>query len=90
VIHNRDRELNEAWITDAEAWIRERGETLLSIRYLYNSPPMNFALLRSIDHLRQVVHARPDGAELTLWRDVHLTVRGRDYVLISPTGAPAA
>jgi hypothetical protein len=37
---------------------------------------MNFALLRSPDHLRQVVDACPDGAELTLWRDVRLTVRG--------------
>src|SRR5450631_2347657 len=75
-MHNRDRDLNEAWITAAQSWIRERDETLLSIRYLYNSPPMNFALLRSPDHLRPVLDACPDGAELTLWRDVRLTVRG--------------
>ena len=73
---SRDRELNNDWMTTAHAWIEEAGEAFLSIRYLYNSPTMNFALLRSSGELLQVIRACPDGAELTLWRRARLTVRG--------------
>ena len=69
------RQLDDQWVATANSWIREGGETLLSIRYLYNSPPMNFGLPRSLDQLRLIIEACPDGAELTLWRSVSL-VRG--------------
>ena len=69
------RQLDDHWVAPANSWIREGGETLLSIKYLYNSPPMNFGLPRSLDELRLIIDACPDGAELTLWRSISL-VRG--------------
>jgi hypothetical protein len=71
-----DRELNTRWIAKASTWVEEAGEAFLSIKYLYNSPTMNFALLRSPEQLLQVIQACPDGAELTLWRRIRLAFRG--------------
>src|SRR5262245_20200947 len=74
--YSPDRELTDAWIATARTWIEEAGEAFLSIRYLYNSPTMNFAILRSPGELLQVIRACPDGAELTLWRRARLNIRG--------------
>ena len=71
-----NRDVTEDWIAHAHSWIRESGEAFASIKYLYNSPPMNFALLTSPDQLRQVIQVCPDGAELTLYRRARLPVRG--------------
>jgi hypothetical protein len=68
---------DEVWIAAAESFFSEGHEVLLSIRYLYNSPCMDYALLRSSDQLRRVVDLVPDGAELTLWRTANLPIRGR-------------
>src|SRR5262245_6395486 len=73
---SQDRELNNDWLATAHTWIEEAGEAFLSIRYLYNSPTMNFALLTSPRELLQVIRACPDGAELTLWRRARLNIRG--------------
>ena len=72
----KDREINTSWIARASTWVEEAGEALLSIKYLYNSPTMNFALLRSHEQLLQVIQVCPDGAELTLWRQARLAIRG--------------
>jgi hypothetical protein len=71
------RQPDEEWIAAAQSFFCEGSEVLLSIKYLHNSPTMKFALLRSLDQLRLVVRACPDGAELTLWRDAKLPFRGR-------------
>ena len=68
---------DEAWIASAGSFFSEGREVLLSISYLYNSPCMDFALLRSLDQLRLVVNLVPDGAKLTLWRTANLPIRGR-------------
>jgi hypothetical protein len=74
--YSKERELNDDWIATARAWIDESGEAFMSIRYIYNSPTMGFALLRSPGELLQVIRACPDGAKLTLWRRARFTVRG--------------
>jgi hypothetical protein len=74
--YSQDRELNDDWIAAASAWIEEAGEAFMSIRYLYNSPTMKFALLRSPGELLEVIRACPGGAELTLWNGARLAVRG--------------
>src|SRR5688500_9198327 len=73
---SQDRRLNSDWVALVCASIEESGEAFLSIKYLYNSPTMNFALVTSPDQLQLVIRACPDGAELTLWRRARLAVRG--------------
>jgi len=51
-------------------------EVFVSISYLYNSPCMNYALLRSHDELRLLVERCPDGAELSVWKHANLPFRG--------------
>lgn len=67
---------DQDWIAAVRCFFAEGREVLASIKYLYNSPPQNFALLRSLDQLHLLVEICPNGAEITLWRDASLPFRG--------------
>jgi hypothetical protein len=74
---NRDDRIpDEAWLMEARPLFLSGREILASISYLYNTPNMNFAMPRSLDELRKVIDACPDGAELTLWPEASLPFRG--------------
>lgn len=72
----RNRELDEHWITKVSSWIAETGEVFVYLRYLFNSPTMKFALVKSECDLRRLVELSPNGTDLTACKGAWLPIRG--------------
>jgi hypothetical protein len=72
----KNREPDERWIAKVLTWIDESGEVFLYLRYLFNSPTMKFALVRSEHDLRRLVQISPQGTELTACKGAWLPLRG--------------
>lgn len=74
--YSKQRELDEPWVAKVSSWIEESGEVFIYLRYLYNSPTMNFALVSSKYDLLRLVRVCPRGTELTVCRGAWLPIRG--------------
>ena len=74
--HSKKRELDDAWVAKVSSWIDETGEVFIYLRYLFNSPTMKFALVRSEHDLHRLIHVSPEGTELTACRGAWLPIRG--------------
>jgi hypothetical protein len=74
--YSEKREPDDAWVAKVSSWIEETGEVFIYLRYLFNSPTMNFALVRSEHDLRRLIGVSPEGTELTACRGAWLPIRG--------------
>ena len=74
--HAKNRELGERWIAEVLSWIAETGEVFMYLRYLFNSPTMKFALVKSEPDLRRLIQLSPEGTALTAGKGAWLPIRG--------------
>jgi hypothetical protein len=74
--YNPARDVTPAFLDRVAGWIQQSGEVLVVIRYLRAGGVKDFALCRSRDGFEGLVAAMPVGADIEVFRDPQLPLRG--------------
>src|SRR4051812_2272449 len=74
--YNPERDVTPAFLDRVAAWIQASGEVLVVIRYLRAAGAKDFALSHSRVDFEALVAAMPVGADIEVFRDPQLPMRG--------------
>lgn len=74
--YNSARDVTPAFLNRVAGWIQRSGEVLVVIRYLRAGGAKDFALCRTRESFEALVAAMPVGADIEVFRDPQLPLRG--------------
>jgi hypothetical protein len=74
--YNPARDVSSAFLERVAAWINDAGEVLVILRYLRAAGAKDFALCRTRHEFESLVKAAPRGADIEVFRDRQLPLRG--------------